>query len=751
MRWTPVVAAIWLTTLAGCADRWLDSPEAMPGPAACSVGTILDTVTGTCVAAGCSSSDDCRGGYRCDLVAGICVLSQGGRNDDRIEQRPISCVDGLFRCVAGGSGRELCKDGRWTPDACPMDSTCHAGQCLTCAPSSRRCQEDGSASYQVCANDGSGWLTMACADPLSVCNDGTCQICTPGSNRCSGGNTAVCNATGTAWEESACGPGTYCTALQGSASCAPVACQPGTSRCDPYDMSIRHVCTDDGSGLIAATCAPGSACRGPAGQCIDACAIAAAEGHGTGCGYWFTQLPNRHAVPDAAREVVVLVGNDTAVDARIRITSRVLSGPVVDGLIVRPGTVAEIPLPILAIPATDFGAGFHLESSTPVAAHLASRTTTVDDGACECGGPCDENDKCSVTTTTAGGTLLLPEHLLAAPGGESTYVAWSAQHQRAELDQPALLALVGTRSGTTVVIEFTADTQVAENGEVAAYAAGNKATFVLDEGAVVQFATAASGARTTIGHGGGALDRFANDFVGTVIRSDAPIAVFTGADTYGPGVDADHQLEQLPPLSLWGRRHVGVVGGSKDTFVLLAGEKDALVGLAGPVFDMNGAPLQIATIRAFESLQVQADGDFQVRSGAPVMLAQRVARGANPDAGLVVVPPLDRSRKAHRFVVPMGSKSTLRLVAPAAGAAGLPPTVRVAGALVTDWAPLTGTSLLTARVPLCGSEPFCWREGHMEVESSEPVMGIVHEEGGRTVSYASGLGDGSGYSNPGGY
>ena len=726
--WAPVAAAVWLTALTACTDRWLDPP---PDPAAvlqCPRGTVLDTTAGICIPAACSSSDDCPAGRSCDLNTGSCVLPAPV---DPVEPSP-GCSVGTARCTAGGE-REICDVDGWLAWSCREGTSCHDGNCIACLPDERRCAADGSAAYEFCTGDGSGWIAVTCLDHGATCVDGFCRVCTPGETRCNGGGVAVCDPTGSRWNTVECGAGNRCEVLGDGATCVPMACTPTSSTCDPLDARQRIVCRDDGSGVTAVPCPSGSECRMPQGQCLDECGLAALEGRGAGCEYWFTHLPNGAAWTEISRNLVLRLTNPGTDDAELRIDSTHTGTPVFEGVSLQPGVAQDFPLPWRALTGSHLANGaFHLESSRPVIAQLISRVDSPE--------------------ASGSATTLLPQHLLATDGqGGSTYVTWSPRHQSTDgLDDPALLTVVGTRANTHVEVEFGADTAASTNGEMQAWNRGERTVFELGAGDVLQFATRDSGDSE---EADGRKEWF-NDFSGTWLRSDGPIAVFAGADQSSLPLEAepDHLEEQLPPLSLWARRYVGMPRSEADRFTLLAGENGALVLFNRPVVDLEGDGSQVQTLPPRGTFRFVADGPFEIRSNEGVLLVQQTgSEGELGATGAVVVPPLDRGRRRYWLHVPTDVGSEIHLIAPRVGASGSAPQVTIAGFTVDGWTPLDGTELQTARVPLCKEAKLCSAEGAYQVVASDPVLLVVHEGGDGGLSYVGGFGDAPSVSRPNPY
>jgi len=730
VRWAPVAAAVWLCALAACTDRWLDPP---PPPAAipsCPWGTILDTATGKCFPAGCTTSDDCPAGYSCNLNTGSCVPPEPV---DPVDPTP-RCSVGAVRCDEEGE-RQICEPDGWATWACQPGTSCHGGYCRTCVPEERRCAADGSAAYEFCAADGNGWIAVDCLGPGATCVDGYCRICTPGETRCDPGGVAVCDATGARWNTVACGEGDRCDMVGDTATCVPMACTPNTSTCDPVDARQRLVCREDGSGVLAVPCPTGSVCRMPQGQCLDECGIAALEGRGAGCEYWFTHLPNGGGAAEPVQTLVLRLTNPGTEGAALRITTSHAAAPVLQNAILQPGVSQDFPLPWQAVEGTTrTGGAFHLESSRPILAHLISRVESGE----------------KTVVATAGATVLLPQHLLAPSDGQPTYVAWSPRHQSTEeADAPAILTVVGTRPSTHVEVEFSADTAVSLDGEIQGWQRGERAVFQLGAGDVLQFATAPTG-KSTEEDG---RREWLNDFSGTWLRSDEPVAVFAGAaQTSSPLRTApDHVEEQLPPTSLWARRYAAIPRNEHDRFTILAGDAPALALFHPPVFDEDGVQVQVQSLPARSAFRFRAERPFEVRASERVLLVQQVGGSeSTSDTGAVVVPPVDRGRNRYGFELPDAANSEIFLVAKA-DAEGAAPEVTLAGQPVEEWVPLAGTELLTARIGLCIDGRFCNAEGFYALVAAQPVLAVIHEGGGAGLSYVGGIGDAPAVTRPNPY
>jgi hypothetical protein len=82
-----------------------------------------------------------------------------------------SCEPGAEACVDGE--HQLCVDGTWIDDPCPVGLTCIGDTCSTvCTPGSSVCIDAG--SYEQCNEDGSAWGRPTACDVTEVCESGQC-------------------------------------------------------------------------------------------------------------------------------------------------------------------------------------------------------------------------------------------------------------------------------------------------------------------------------------------------------------------------------------------------------------------------------------------------------------------------------------------------------------------------------------------------------------------------------------------------
>ncbi|MFO1477377.1 MAG: Ig-like domain-containing protein [Verrucomicrobiota bacterium] len=221
---------------------------------------------------------------------------------------------------------------------------------------------------------------------------------------------------------------------------------------------------------------------------------------------------------------------------------------------------------------------------------------------------------------TTDGFLALPTGLLG-----TNYLVLSYRNSPAWWDESVVIGgtefgVVATADGTHVDITPSIDTPRARAGE----------TFriELQQGENYQLIDSSDAAA---------------DFTGTAVVSDKPVAVFAGnrGALVPAGVPAaDHVVEQMPPVHLWGRHFVsmplaGRAGG--DTFRLLAMTNGTQVSVNGVV---------AAELNRGEFYEAILDGPAEIRSGEPILVAQ-FANGSKFDetAGdpfMTLLPPVER-------------------------------------------------------------------------------------------------------------
>lgn len=210
----------------------------------------LTCVSGKCALPG--SLQACAPNARRCQGSDVMECDAAGLQETLAESCPQSCRDGA--CVSsacapgdrrcGPAGVEQCEPGPSGPawaqvEACPAGCANAACNTLACKPLDARCNPD----LQVCAADGSGWVSQPCAAG-SACASGQCvaRKCSPGATSCNGNVLVVCDATGGGYAQQ-----TPCAGLCSNGACMPAVCTPGATRCSSDGSSVE-ACRPDGSG-----------------------------------------------------------------------------------------------------------------------------------------------------------------------------------------------------------------------------------------------------------------------------------------------------------------------------------------------------------------------------------------------------------------------------------------------------------------------------------------------------------------------
>lgn len=209
-----------------------EDDECTPDSAGC-----VDNTPGICKADGSAYelSTPCESDERC--VSGTCL--------------PVICVANTYYCegqaiydcgydgtttslVTTCSASYFCEEGRGT---CQLDD-CDAGEPVC-----------NGAALSVCKSDGSGPEDAGDACPSGeTCEDGACAeiICTPNEIFCDADTLNLCNALGTAIEDSvACSTAQFCDESRDPTSCVSDICAAGQPACDGETPST---CKDNGGG-----------------------------------------------------------------------------------------------------------------------------------------------------------------------------------------------------------------------------------------------------------------------------------------------------------------------------------------------------------------------------------------------------------------------------------------------------------------------------------------------------------------------
>ena len=468
--------------------------------------------------------------------------------------------------------------------------------------------------------------------------------------------------------------------------CAPsltrcTACLPDQRSCDGQTV---QTCLEDGSGRAdVETCdgAAGEACR--SGGCAHLCTEAAKVKSNVGCEYWAADLDNANIDPTsnaAAQQYAVVVSNPQE-DIAARVTIELDDASVGEVSRPREAITAEIPPNGLRVfklgprevdgsaPNTfDTGPGtahtrqaYRVKSHVPVVAYQFN--------------PLD-----NVNVFSNDASLLKPVEALPTPGVlEVSYVVMGWPQTIAITDDPdtnfnamnpinlrAFVTIVGTRPDTK--IRFTSATNVVAGVGLDAMAPGEKLERVLQPFEVLNLETG----------------DFASDFTGSLLESDKPVVVFSGAEAAdAPYFDkiadraccADHLEEQLDPIRTAGTTFIAAHGPNRARAVAAAGAEVTevpepeyyrvlAVSDEGPTRVVTNLPApddEFVLPQRGAHFDLMAYVDFALSSDRPVVFAsiqasqdaggvRRPLPGGDPS--LVIVPPLEQFRPDYVFLTP---------------------------------------------------------------------------------------------------
>ncbi|RYE12218.1 MAG: Ig-like domain-containing protein, partial [Sphingobacteriales bacterium] len=162
---------------------------------------------------------------------------------------------------------------------------------------------------------------------------------------------------------------------------------------------------------------------------------------------------------------------------------------------------------------------------------------------------------------------------------------------------PTQATILATENNTTVTI-----TSSVTGGP---FVAGTPANVVLQQGQVYQLRSIATNA----------------DYTGTKVTADKPISVFGGAqcsNISGNLRACDHLVEQLPPLSSWGKSFVTVPLATRlagDVFRIMAQTN-------GTIVNINGAAQPILNQGQFIETILGSNSYNRITSNLPVLVGQ---------------------------------------------------------------------------------------------------------------------------------
>jgi hypothetical protein len=268
---------------------------------------------------------------------------------------------------------------------------------------------------------------------------------------------------------------------------------------------------------------------------------------------------------------------------------------------------------------------------------------------------------------------VISEAFLGIPvtGLGTQYLVQSYYNSNTETpDSGTQFAIVGIEDGTTVTMTLPVTT--------AAMAGGVPYQFTLNEGQAYYLYNTVTG----------------SDLTGTIISSDKRVAVFGShqcADIPGNQVYCDYLIEQLPPLTSWGKQFVICPLASRnngDTYRFLASQNGTTVYLDGSA---------IASLNAGQDYEVIIDGAGMITSNNRILVMQysnsTTYDGQTGDPCMLMIQPVEQYLSQFVVFTPEYgfSENYLNIMAPSAAA----------GSVVVD-----GTTLLAGSFTVVGTSGY---------------------------------------------
>jgi IgGFc binding protein/Bacterial Ig-like domain (group 1)/Secretion system C-terminal sorting domain/SprB repeat len=262
---------------------------------------------------------------------------------------------------------------------------------------------------------------------------------------------------------------------------------------------------------------------------------------------------------------------------------------------------------------------------------------------------------------------------------------------------PTQATILATQNNTTVTI-----TSSLTDGS---FIAGVPANITLQQGEVYQLRSLIDGA----------------DYTGTKVTADKPISVFGGAqctNISGTLRACDHLVEQMPPLSSWGKSFLTVPLATRlqgDVFRFMAQVNGTAVSVNGAVVaNLNGGE--------FFEIILGSTTFNRITSNQPILVGQysrsSEADGVTSDPFFALVPPDEQF--LNSYVVSAGTANIpsnfLNITSPTSNTG----TVMVDGAVVSAgaWTAIQATGFSGAKVPIAN--------GVHTVTSSLPIGLLIY-------------------------
>ncbi|MBA2539142.1 MAG: IgGFc-binding protein [Deltaproteobacteria bacterium] len=560
---------------------------------------------------------------------------------------------------------------------------------ILCADGAHQCS---GAVYQICV--GGQWTIqeecqVACADTLG------CVNCQPNDTVCQDGNVHSCDANGNVGGETeACTGANICESGQCVDACASAAANKSYIGCSYMAADLDNAVEVIGvQGSINCAGVPGiknvtmQACGNAASNAVQGLC----DPPGNTCPANTTCKSMNVCILDAQNSpFAIVVSNPQARPVNVTVT-----GPNGQTILqsVAAGAVAAIKpnaapntIPDQSIDGTGLARkAYKVTSDLPIVAYQFN--------------PLD-----NVNVFSNDASLLLPT---TAYDVEYYNFAWPTEDRRpANHAYHGYVSIVAAEDDT--IVEVTPSAGVRASATQAAIAAGTPTTFTIDAFEVL----------TLQAVGGG-------DLTGTKVRSvngTTTFGVFGGHEAMGFGemtppdqqhsagpCCADHIEEMLFPTSTWGKTFAITRSKSRGT-----NEPDLLRIMAQKpnttiTFDPSPASGTCGTLQPGQFCEVKIQGDTGIVASEPVLIAHYLLSAiwsdilfggsiGEGDPSFSIAVPVEQYRKSYTVLVPSAySKNFLSISAPGAGAV-------IVDGLVVQLTPYAGGLYRAARMQVNGGQ-----------------------------------------------
>lgn len=549
-----------------------------------------------------------------------------------------------------------------------------------------------------------------------------CGVCRPGAGRCQGDGAEKCNAQGTAYE--------------------PVA------TCDS---------------------AAGEVCVESTAACVNLCQQAQASNSYIGCEYWPAALLNSQVEPEF--EFAAVVANPQRVTAQVRVTLGTRQVATVE---VPPSELRAIKLPWLdALKGTSqversallSPGAYRLTSNVPVTVYqfnpLEYRLDRDCEGERDPNAPADPNPgECFSYSNDA--SLLLPTHVLT---GDYIVVSRATMLQRIEfpggplgssqvaIKSPGFFAVIGAEAGNTdVEITVKSHVEASLDGAVMELAPGERATFSVAQGAVLQIVakapmTCTPGPSDTMVNAAGDVIEIRTycrvgadyDLTGSEVHASGKVAVISGHNCgFVPYQRwaCDHHEEALFPLQAWGKDYTVAITEplrqEPNVIRVVSGADGNRIHIEPSIQTEPPMTMNDVSLNRGDFVEFETHDDFRITGSEALLVAQFLVGqdyegiGTAGDMGLgdpslSLAVPTEQFRRQYSVLAPETFPLNYLNVVAHENA-----QVELDGDTVTGFRPIRGTGMVTARVKI---DP-----GPHELVSSD-FFGVVSYGFGTYTSY----------------